>query len=68
MGNDPQRIEQLRTNMDGAETQTFVFPVARKLLDVSRLAQMGLHARIGLRDGLESTYRWLPENQCRLRA
>ena len=54
--------------MDGAETQTFVFPVARKLLDVSRLTRMAMDARIGLRDGLESTYRWLPENQCRLRA
>ena len=68
MGNDPQRIEQLRTNMDGAETQTFVFRVARKLLDDSRLAEMGLHARTGLRDGLESIYRWLPQHQDRLRA
>jgi GDP-L-fucose synthase len=29
----------------------------RKLLDVSRLAAMGWQARIGLRDGIEATYR-----------
>ena len=40
----------------------------RKLLDVSRLAEMGWFARIGLRDGLESTYRWFLENQAQLRA
>jgi nucleoside-diphosphate-sugar epimerase len=30
----------------------------QKLMDVSRLAQMGWRARIDLRDGIESTYRW----------
>lgn len=30
----------------------------RKLLDVSRLARMGWSARIGLREGLASTYEW----------
>jgi len=30
----------------------------RKLLDVSRLGELGWHAQIGLRDGIESTYRW----------
>lgn len=30
----------------------------RKLLDVSRLTALGWQARIGLRDGIDSTYRW----------
>lgn len=30
----------------------------RKLMDVSRLASMGWRAKIGLREGLEDTYRW----------
>lgn len=30
----------------------------RKLLDVSRLATMGWQAKVGLRDGLQSTYEW----------
>ncbi|NUO48515.1 MAG: GDP-L-fucose synthase [Polyangiaceae bacterium] len=30
----------------------------RKLLDVSRLAGLGWKAKIGLRDGIEGTYRW----------
>ena len=30
----------------------------RKLLDVSRLAAMGWRARVGLREGIEATYRW----------
>jgi GDP-L-fucose synthase len=30
----------------------------RKLLDVSRLTELGWRARIGLRDGIASTYRW----------
>ncbi|SDW79390.1 GDP-L-fucose synthase [Nitrosomonas oligotropha] len=30
----------------------------RKLMDVSRLKQMGWSARIGLKDGLEDAYRW----------
>jgi GDP-L-fucose synthase len=30
----------------------------RKLLDVSRLAEVGWRARIGLREGIEATYRW----------
>ncbi len=33
----------------------------RKLLDVSRLHALGWHAGIGLREGLESTYRWYLE-------
>lgn len=34
----------------------------RKLLDVSRLHALGWQARIGLRDGVESTYRWYLEH------
>jgi GDP-L-fucose synthase len=34
----------------------------RKLLDVSRLAGLGWHPRIGLRDGIEATYRWFVES------
>ncbi|MBQ0809875.1 NAD-dependent epimerase/dehydratase family protein, partial [Roseovarius sp.] len=30
----------------------------RKLMDVSRLADMGWRARIDLRDGIEDAYRW----------
>ena len=34
----------------------------RKLLDVSQLHALGWRHRIGLREGIESTYRWLVEN------
>ena len=34
----------------------------RKLLDVSRLSDLGWRPRITLRDGLESTYRWFVEH------
>jgi GDP-L-fucose synthase len=37
----------------------------RKLLDVSRLAGLGWKARIGLRQGLEETYRWFLANEVR---
>ncbi len=30
-----------------------------KRMDVSRINAMGWRARIGLREGLESTYRWV---------
>ncbi len=30
----------------------------RKLLDVSRLEALGWKAQVGLREGLEQTYRW----------
>lgn len=39
----------------------------RKLMDVSRLAEMGWRAQIPLSDGLESTYRWFLENHGSLR-
>jgi len=35
----------------------------RKLMDVSRLAQMGWRARIGLEAGLTDTYHWFLEHQ-----
>jgi GDP-L-fucose synthase len=34
----------------------------RKVLDVSRLSGMGWNARIGLRAGIEATYRWFVES------
>ncbi|MCX8007875.1 MAG: GDP-L-fucose synthase [Coriobacteriia bacterium] len=34
----------------------------RKLLDVSRLHALGWRARIGLREGVEATYRWYLDN------
>jgi len=36
--------------------------MARKLLDVSRLTDLGWQAGIGLRQGSEATYRWYVEN------
>lgn len=35
----------------------------RKVLDVSRLEALGWSARIGLREGIESTYQWYLANQ-----
>ncbi len=40
----------------------------RKLMDVSRLSNLGWAATIGLRDGLESTYRWYLENHAEVRS
>jgi GDP-L-fucose synthase len=39
----------------------------RKLLDVSRLHGLGWRHRIGLREGLASTYRWFLEHEATLR-
>jgi GDP-L-fucose synthase len=39
----------------------------RKLLDVSRLHALGWRHTIALRDGIESTYRWLLENEATAR-
>ena len=39
----------------------------RKLLDVSRVSELGWTSQIGLRDGLEATYQWYLENQKTLR-
>ncbi len=35
----------------------------RKLMDVTRLADMGWRARIGLQDGIAETYRWFLDNK-----
>jgi GDP-L-fucose synthase len=39
----------------------------RKLLDVSRLKALGWEPRIGLREGIESTYRWFVEHRAEAR-
>ncbi len=39
----------------------------RKLLDVSRLHALGWRHRIGLRDGIGSTYQWFLANRHALR-
>jgi GDP-L-fucose synthase len=39
----------------------------RKLLDVSRLHDLGWRHQIGLREGIESSYRWFLENRDRAR-
>ena len=39
----------------------------RKLMDVSRLADMGWQAKISLREGVEQTYRWFLESHNALR-
>jgi nucleoside-diphosphate-sugar epimerase len=35
----------------------------RKLLDVSRIEDLGWKARIELRDGIEATHRWFLEHR-----
>jgi GDP-L-fucose synthase len=40
----------------------------RKLMDVTRLTALGWKAKIGLREGIASTYRWFLDNQDRFRA
>ena len=40
---------------------------ARKLMDVSRLANMGWRAKISLREGIEQTYQWFLDSQNALR-
>jgi len=40
----------------------------RKRLDVSRLHRLGWQPRIGLREGLEQTYRWFLAHQAELRS
>ena len=39
----------------------------RKLMDVSRLGEMGWHAQISLEDGLRTTYAWFLEHQSDIR-
>lgn len=40
----------------------------RKLMDVSRLGEMGWHAQISLEDGLRTTYAWFLEHQSDIRS
>ncbi len=39
----------------------------RKLLDVTRLKQLGWQHQVALREGIENTYHWLLENEAQLR-
>lgn len=39
----------------------------RKLLDTAKLSDLGWRSTIGLRSGMENTYRWLLENEDRVR-
>lgn len=39
----------------------------RKLLDVAKLRELGWSHRIGLREGVESTYRWFRESRSEMR-
>jgi GDP-L-fucose synthase len=63
--------ETLREIIHPAATLTFDTSkpdgMPRKLLDVSRLHALGWRHRIGLREGVEQTYKWFIENQGRLR-
>jgi GDP-L-fucose synthase len=63
--------ETLRDIIHPAATLTFDTSkpdgMPRKLLDVSKLHAMGWRHRIGLRDGIEDTYRWYLQNQGSLR-
>jgi GDP-L-fucose synthase len=40
----------------------------RKLMDVSKLEKAGWKSKIGLREGIETTYQWFLENQGKFRA
>jgi len=63
--------ETLREIIHPAATLTFDTSkpdgMPRKLLDVSRLHALGWQHRIGLREGIEQTYKWFIENQGSLR-
>jgi len=58
------------TGFEGAIVNDTTKPdgTPRKLLDVSRLHALGWRARIGLREGIEETYRWFLQHQNELRA
>ena len=57
------------TGFTGRITQDVSKPdgTMRKLMDVTRLSDMGWRASIGLRGGVEETYRWYLENADQLR-
>jgi len=54
-------------------TGRFLFDIARpdgpprKLLDISRLNDLGWKSKVSLREGLERTYAWFLENDSKLR-
>lgn len=52
------------TGFRGRITQDITKPdgTLRKLLDVSRLAEMGWQSRIGIREGITQTYEWFKTN------
>lgn len=59
------------TGFSGRITQDTTKPdgTMRKLMDVSRLADMGWRARVGLEDGIRETYAWfLEQSDTELRA
>ena len=65
-------VAQLIATVTGFEGEILTDPSKpdgnpRKLMDVSRLANMGWQAQIDLEDGLEATYRWYLDNQDSLR-
>jgi len=66
---DLARMVARVTGFDGRITTDPSRPdgTMRKLMDVSRLADMGWRARIGLEQGVADTYRWFLENQDRFR-
>lgn len=73
-GKDISIAEAARTIADVAGfTGRIVFDASRpdgtmrKLMDVSRLADMGWQARIAFVEGIETTYHWFVENHASLR-
>ena len=52
---------ELRFNTEAADG------MPRRVLDVSRLAELGWHPSITLKEGLTATYRWFLEHEDRLR-
>ena len=57
-------IIKLVTGFEGDIRLNAEYPdgTMRKLLDVSKLQSLGWKARMGLREGIEATYRWFQEN------
>ncbi len=65
-------LARLVAKVTGFEGQILIDPTKpdgtmRKLMDVSRLDNMGWRASIDLEDGIAQTYRWFLENQSELR-
>jgi GDP-L-fucose synthase len=67
-----QELAQLVREVTGYEGEIVFDPskpdgTPRKLLDVSRLTALGWSARIPLREGMASTYRWFLQHSAELR-